>query len=136
MAGMNEAAVLAGHLAKIIVDGDVIGYAQGVQYNADYTVQDAVVVGSFEVMEQQPTVFRVQGSIQRFRIRDEADGVLKKRTPGKILRQGLFDLEVTDQVSGETIAYIEAVTLSGRNNAVQAGQLVSETTNFKAIRVR
>lgn len=132
MAGYDDAKVMSGHRAAIKVDGQTIGWAQGITWQSDHGVQDAVVLGSYTVAEHQGTVYRVNGSIQRFRIRADAASVLSKRSAAAVSSMALFDLEVQDD-TGEYLAYLKDVTIAGKNGGIQAGQLCTEATSFKAI---
>ena len=135
MASNSEAQVFSGARAKIRVADDVVGWAQGITWTIDHGLQPVVVVGSYKVKEHNGQVFRVSGSIQRFRIRGEAHKVLNARSSSEAAGQDLFDLEVIDD-TGEVIAYIEGVSLSGRNGGIQAGQLSTESTPFMALEAR
>ncbi len=136
MASNTEAQVYNAHSAKIMVAGVEVGFAQGINYSVDHGTQDVVGVGSFKVLEHQQTIYRVQGSIAKWVIRAEVIKELNKRTSSDILATGVFDLEATDKVTGQTILRLEQVTLSGGSSGVQAGQLVTKQVQFKAIETR
>lgn len=136
MASNLDAKVYSGKNARITIAGKVLGYAQGVSWNEDYGLQDVPAVGSFEVLEHQTTVYRVSGTIQKWRLREETVSALRKVSPDDVLRAGTIDLEIYDEVSGNPIKILEAVTLGGRGGGVNAGQLLAENIQFRAIRAR
>lgn len=136
MASNTEANVFNAHSCKILIAGSEVGWAQGVNYSADHGVQDVVGIGSFEVLEHQVTVYRVQGSISKYFIRAEAIAELNKRTSSDVLATGVFDMEAIDKVTGATLFRLEQVTISGSSSGVQAGQLVNKQVQFRAIKTR
>lgn len=136
MAGIQEARVIGGHTARIVVDGVNVGYAQGVTWTQDPGTQAVTGLGSVEVLEHQNTIFRVSGTIQRWKIRDDDSTKLALRSPAESARLGVFDMEVIYEVTGKPIVVIEGITLAGRNGGVQAGQLSTETSQYMAIRLR
>lgn len=137
MANYNEAKIFSGHRATLMIDGKPVGYAQGITWQADFGVVDAPILGSYTVAEHQGTVFRVSGSIQRYRVRGTAKvrETIDKRSSDAVSKQGLFDMEVKDD-TGEIIAYLRDVTLASKSSGVQIGALVTEATAFRAIDVQ
>lgn len=138
MATVNEAQVLAGHTAKIMIDGVEAGWMQGVTWNLDFGVQDVRVIGSIETQEHQQTQYNVTGEIQRHYVRDMLieTSKLGARTAVELINTGTFDLIIMDAITQQPIQVLEACTLASGSSGVQAGQLVSRRLGFRALRTR
>ena len=136
MASINEAQVYSASVARIILGGDVVGHAQGITWNVDDGVTPVGAVGSYTMLEHQPTQQRVNGSIQRWRTRSTNVKAFKGRSPDDVLRAGVVDLEIYDEVTKKPIKIIEGITFGGSSGGVSTGQLLTENVPFVAIRVR
>lgn len=138
MANLNDQKVIGGHTARIVLDGEDVGFCQGVTWSVDGGVQEVFVLGSTEAQEHQQTHYSVSGEINRYYIRDMiADSsALGARTAADMIRTGTFDLQVIDSTSGKTIVVLEACTLGSKSSGVQAGSLVSHRYSFRALRTR
>ena len=136
MASNAEAKVFSGKNARILADGKLLGYAQGVTWQEDYGTQDVTAIGSFEVLEHQATVYRCSGTIQKWRLRDEVVSALRKVSPDDVLAMSTISLEIMDEISQTFIHRLEELTIAGRGGGVNAGQLLAENVQFRAIRAR
>ncbi len=137
MATRNEAQVLGGHTAKIIADGQELGFMQGVTWNSDFGVQPVRVLGTIEHQEHQQTDYSVRVEIQQYYIRRNLPpGKLNPRTAAELVRTGTFDLVILDDVTKLPIKVLEAVTLANMSSGVQVGQLVTQRLTGQALRTR
>ena len=136
MASSNNSNVYSGKNARILVAGLVVGFAQGVSWTEDYGVQPVTAIGSFPVLEHQPTVYSGSGSLQKWAIRTESNSALLNVTPDDVLNADVIELEVYDEVSGQAIRVLEGVTFGGSTGGINAGQLASETHPFRYVNAR
>ena len=136
MSSQNTSQVYSGKNARILADGTPVGYAQGVSWTEDYGLTNVTGVGSFEILEHQPTVYNGTGSIQNWRIKNQPVGALGNVSPSDVLNVDTITLEVYDEVTGNPIRVLEEVTFGGINGGINAGQLSSETHQFRYKRAR
>lgn len=138
MTAVNDANVLGGHVAKILLDGEEVGWMQGVSWNIDTGNQPVYVLGSVEAQEHQQTRYAVSGEIQRYYVRDMLiqSSKLGARTAGEMLQTGTFDLQVVDDVTGVPVITLEGCTLASKGSGIQVGQLVTQRFSFAALRTR
>ena len=136
MASQSTSQVYSGKNARIIVDGIIAGYAQGVSWQEDYGLQDVRAVGSFEALEQQPTAYNGSGNLTTWAVKNQAVSVLTNVSPSDVLNQDVITLECYDEVTGNPIRVLEGVSFSGASGGVNAGQLASEGHPFKYLRAR
>ena len=141
MASISESRVFSARDARVVIDGQVVGFCQSVSWTVDAGLVDVACLGSEEVQEHQQTIFRISGSIGQFYIRDillkpKSQGPLGARTAAEMIRVNTFDLDILDEVTGEVARRLEAVTLGSESASVTAGQLVTRQLQFRALRVR
>jgi len=138
MADINDAKVLGGHVARIMIDGVDAGWFQGVSWSIDMGVQPVFVVGSVEVQEHQQTRYAVSGDLQRYYVRDMMiqNSKLGARTAADVIRTGTFDLVILDTITSKPIQVLEGCTLASAGSGIQAGQLVTQRFSFQALRTR
>lgn len=138
MATINDAKVLGGHVAQIMIDGVDAGWFQGVSWSTDMGVQDVLVVGSVEVQEHQQTRYMVSGEVQRYYVRDMLiqNSKLGARTAAEVIRTGTFDLVILDTITKLPVQVLESCTLASSGSGIQAGQLVTQRFSFRALRTR
>jgi hypothetical protein len=136
MASQNTQKVYSGKNARIIADGDLVGYAQGVSWTEDYGLQDVTGVGSFEVLEHDPTIYRGTGSLQNWAIKNQSASALTNVAPSDVLNADVITLEVYDEVTGNAIRVLEELTFGGVNGGINAGALAQEGHQFRYKRAR
>lgn len=139
MASQDEARILGGHTAKVLVKGKEVGFFFDLSYSTDFGLQDAPVLGQTTVIEHQQTRYIVSGEFRQYFIRDELitpeDAILPK-TAADAIRQGAFDIDVIDKVTGKVIIRLEEVSLASGSAGFTTGQLVSKRVSFRAINTR
>jgi hypothetical protein len=138
MANRNEAQVIGGHTAIIQIDGQNVGFMQGVTWNRDFGVQPVRVLGTIEHQEHQQTDYAITGEINKHYLRRNLgeDSKLDSRTAAQLVRTGTFDLVVLDDVTKKPIQVLEGCTLRGDSSGVQVGQLTTKRFTFQALRTR
>lgn len=141
MATPQNAKVLAAHMARILINGQDVGFLQNLTYSIDYGIQAVFAIGSVETLEHQQTRYTVSGEATQFFLRDkivkpQAGDPLTARTVLEALQQGTFDLDILDDVTKKSIRRIEEATLGSENSGVNAGQLITQRFAFQALRAR
>lgn len=138
MANLNAQQVLSAATAKIFLDGTEVGYLQNISINIDMGVQPAFAIGSVEDLEHQQTHYTVRGNFQRYYVRDMLvqNSKLGARTAADVIATSTFDLDILDDLTGETVQRVEACTLASKGMNVQAGSLISHQFSFTALRTR
>jgi len=138
MADIKDQNVIGGHTARIMLDGNDVGFVQGLTWNVDAGIQEVFVIGSVEAQEHQQVHYAVSGEINRYYIRDNISdsSALGARSASALIQTGTFDLTVIDTTSGQTIVTLEGCTLASKGSGIQAGSLVSQRYSFRALRTR
>jgi hypothetical protein len=141
MASLDEALVIGGHTAKILIDGKDIGFFFDLTFSTDYGLQDTPVLGQTTVVEHQQTRFIVSWEARRYFIRQEVvnPGVSTGLLPmgaADAIRRATFDLQILDNVSGNIIRTLESCSLASGSAGFSAGQLVSQRIAGRAIDTR
>lgn len=141
MAALDEALIIGGHTAKILIDGKDVGFFFDVTISADYGLQDAPVLGQTTVVEHQQTRYIVSWEARKYFIRAEvvnpANGPgLMPASAAEAIRKGVFSLGVLDNVTGQVIRMVESCTLGSGSAAFSAGQLVSQRISGRGIDTR
>lgn len=138
MATRNEAKVLGGHTARILIDGQDVGWMQGVTWNIDGGLQAVNVIGATEDQEHQQTRYIVSGEITRHYVRDMIveTSKLGARNSVDLIRTGTFDLLVLDDVTRKPIVTLVSCTLGSKGSGVQANTLVTQRFSFRALNTR
>jgi hypothetical protein len=138
MANLATQNVLGGHTAEIVIDGQTVGWVQGLTWSRNLGPQAVKVVGEVEAQEHQQTSFDVQGELTRYYVRDMLvnSGKLDGRTAADCLSNGTVDFVVKDKTTKKPIITLEGCTLATDSCGVQANQLVSKRLTFLALRTR
>lgn len=138
MANISDQKVIGGHTARIILDGQDVGFCQGVNWSIDAGVQEVFVLGSVEAQEHQQTHYSISGSLNKYYVRDMIvdTSALGARTAADLISTGTFELQVLDSTSGQTIITLEGCTLGSKSSGVQAGSLTSHSYSFRALKTR
>lgn len=136
MAALDQALILGGHTAKILIDNKDVGFFFDLSLTSDYGLQDAPVLGQTTVVEHQQTRFIVSWEARRYYIRDEVVHVKDSLMPisaAEAIRKKTFDLAIVDKVSGKVVRTLHDNTLGSGSTAFSVGQLVSQRITGRAI---
>jgi hypothetical protein len=139
MASQDEARIIGGHTAKVLIGGKEVGFFFDLSYSVDFGLQDAPVLGQTTVVEHQQTRYIVSGEFRQYFIRDELvspESAILPKTAAEAIRKGTFDLDVIDKVTGKVIIRLEEVSLASGSAGFSTGQLVSKRVSFRAINTR
>ena len=141
MAALDQALVIGGHTAKILIDGKDIGFFYDLTFSTEYGLQDVPVLGQTTVVEHQQTRFIVSWEARKYFIRKEvitpgpSTGLLPV-SARDALTKATFDLAIMDTVSGAVIRQLEECTLGNGSAGFSAGQLVSQRISGRAVDTR
>jgi len=132
------AEVLSAPRAKLIVDGNEIGYASNVSATENIALQRVDVLGDIDSKEIVPVGRSVTVQAGFVRISGES-----LKDLGLIPRGGTIDvltfpeitLEVYDQVSDAPVWRIEGCRAESRDWSIQAGSIVTANASFQARRI-
>lgn len=141
MATPQNSQVLSAHMAKILVNGEEVGFLQNLTYSTNFGIQEVFGIGSVETLEHQQTRYQVSGEASQYFLRKKivspkAGDPFGARTVAEVLQTGTFDVDVLDDVSKQPIRRLEQCTLASENSGVTAGQLVVRRFSFQALRTR
>lgn len=141
MATPQDSNVLSAHSAKILVNGQEVGYLNNLTYSINFGLQEVFAIGSVETLEHQQTRYQISGEASQYFLRDKivapkSGYPFGARTVLEVLQNGTFDIDILDDVSKQPIRRLEGCTMGSENSGVTAGQLVMRRFSFQALRTR
>lgn len=129
--------VFSGARARFKIDGNIIGFAGGVNGSESIDYEPIDVLDLLEVREFVPVAYRATLSAQIFRVIGQsvkALGIFP--TQENILTSGDLTCAVEDVKTGNTMAQFEACKAQEHSFDITARGIVSENVTFVTIRLR
>lgn len=130
--------VFSGARAKLIINGNEIGYASGVSASEQIALQRVDVLGQIDSKEIVPVsrVVSVQANFVRITGEGLKDlGIVPTGGTASVLNFPEITLEVYDAVSDLPVWRVEGARCESRNWQVQAGSIVTTDASFQARRI-
>ena len=129
--------VFSGARARFKIDGNIVGFAGGVNGSESIDYEPVDVLDLLEVREFVPVAYRATLSAQIFRVIGQsvkALGIFP--TEENILTSGDLTCAVEDVLTGNTMAQFEACKAQEHSFDITARGIVSENVTFVTIRLR
>jgi len=145
MAEGEKGRVFTGARARLLIDGQKVGYARNCNGREEIQYEPVEVLDNIEVEEHVPVRYRVTFSMSRVRIVKEtlkSLGYYPKlgNNPGEhllnILTSGTLTVAIEDNKTGSPIMILEQAKAQSKNFSVDASGMVAEDVDFVAIRMR
>lgn len=149
------ASVMTGARGKVLIGGKVVGFIGGVNVNVEDTLADVDIIGQLEVGDLAETGHKCNFSINYYKALADA-GVASPDAKGQFIpnsasaigidkssqaagvspmrSQDFFDVEITDQLTDQTIFKMEKCKWEGGSGAMDARGIWTGTWNFRAVR--
>jgi len=130
--------VFSGARAKLIVDGEEIGFATGVSASEQITHQRVDVLGNIDSQELVPVsrVVSVQADFVRITNTSLSDlGIMPRGNTADVINFPEITLEVYDQISDVPVWRVEGARCESRSWRVQSGSIVTVNASFQARRL-
>ena len=130
--------VLRGARAKLVVNGNEIGYASNVSASEQIALQRVDVLGSIDSKEIVPVgrTVSVQAAFVRISGQSLKDlGLIPRGGTVDVINFPEITMEVYDQVSDQLIWRVEGCRAESRSWTVQAGSIVTSNASFQARRL-
>lgn len=130
--------VLSAPRAKLIIDGNEIGYASNISATENIALQRVDVLGDIDSKEIVPVGRSVSVQAGFVRISGESLkdlGMIPRGGTLEVLNFAEITIEVYDQVGDFPVWRIEGCRAESRNWTVQAGSIVSTNASFQARRI-
>ena len=130
--------VFAGARAKLIVDGQEIGFATGVSASESITHQRVDVLGNIDSQELVPVSRVVSANADFVRITNpsiQGLGIMPRGNTADVISFPELTLEIYDQVSDVPVWRIEGARCESRSWQVQSGSIVTVNASFQARRL-
>ena len=127
--------VFSGARAKLILNGEEIGFATGVSANESITHQRVDVLGNIDTQELVPVSRVVSAQADFVRITNSSLqelGVMPRGNTADFINFPELTLEVYDQVSDVPVWRIEGARCESRSWQVQSGSIVTVNASFQA----
>lgn len=127
--------VFSGARAKLILNGEEIGFATGVSANESITHQRVDVLGNIDSQELVPVSRVVSAQADFVRITNSSLqelGVMPRGNTADVINFPELTLEVYDQVSDVPVWRIEGARCESRSWQVQSGSIVTVNASFQA----
>jgi hypothetical protein len=111
-----------------------VAFASSYTLNVDNTLTDIDVLDQLEVAEFAETAHKVTGSVNRFKIDDDAANFLNidPSDLNALFSRGDLSIDILDRVTGNSVSSLTGVKFSGGTGTVDARGVWTGTWNFKA----
>lgn len=130
--------VFSGARAKLIVDGEEIGFATGVSASEQISHQRVDILGSIDSQELVPVsrVVSLQADFVRITNTSLSDlGIMPRGNTADVINFPEITLEVYDQISDTPVWRVEGARCESRSWQVQSGSIVTVNASFQARRL-
>jgi hypothetical protein len=139
--------VISGARARLFIDGQVVGYATGIDVTREIQYEPIRVLDNIEVSEFVPIGYECSTSARRVRIvpgslsgPDLAIWPQVGKTPEDHLRSILdrsegYDIQVDDRIANQTVALLLGAVAQRDSWSLDARGIVGENIDFLAIKV-
>lgn len=130
--------VFSGARAKLIVDGEEIGFATGVSASEQISHQRVDILGNIDSQELVPVsrVVSLQADFVRITNTSLSDlGIMPRGNTADVINFPEITLEVYDQISDTPVWRVEGARCESRSWQVQSGSIVTVNASFQARRL-
>ncbi len=143
----NGTRVFTGARAVFIFNGEVIGFASGVNGTEEIMYEPVDTLDSLPTKEHAPVGYRVTLSAQIFRTVGQAVNVSTTDKPGSLKEQQIFprleqilrldgvEAMIQDRNTGKTVALFTSVKTSSYNFSITARGIVGQNVQFVTTRM-
>lgn len=113
-----------------------VAFSSSFSINIDNTLQDIDVLDQLDVAEFAETAHKVSGSINRFKIDDDAANQLNidPSNLDSLFSRGDLSIDIIDRISGNAVSSLIGVKFSGGSGSVDARGVWTGAWQFKAKR--
>lgn len=132
------AEVFSGARAKLIVNGQEIGFATGVSASENIQLQRVDVLGNIDSQEIVPVsrVVSIQADFVRITNKSLNElGIMPRGNTVDVLSFPEITLEVYDQIGDAPVWRVEGARCESRSWQVQSGSIVTVNASFQARRI-
>lgn len=132
------AEVFSGARAKLIINGNEIGFATGVSASEQIQLQRVDVLGNIDSQEIVPVsrVVSVQADFVRITNQSLNElGIMPRGETADVLNFAEITLEVYDQISDTPVWRVEGARCESRSWQAQSGSIVTVNASFQARRI-
>ena len=132
------AEVFSGARAKLIVNGQEIGFATGVSASENIQLQRVDVLGNIDSQEIVPVsrVVSIQADFVRITNKSLNElGIMPRGNTVDVLSFPEITLEVYDQIGDAPVWRVEGARCESRSWQVQSGSIVTVNAQFQARRI-
>lgn len=127
---------LTGSRVVFRIDGNKIAYANSISYEETIEHEPIEVLDELNVKEHVPVAYRVNFSVESFRIVNQSVKQLGLMPVfDEILQSGDLTAEMVDSKTGVTVAVVLGVKLTSRSGNVPTRGVARETLSFVATRI-
>lgn len=131
MASQANQTVTTGATVKLMINGMVVGRAQGLDARRSYGTEGVYEIGS--IMPQEHVYQRYEGSITLERFLMKNDDLVKAGVADLgegILNKDIIDIAVVSKLTGETIRAYRGCTASEYTENFRVGAISGENATF------
>lgn len=131
MAGLNDQTVHSGATALLMIQGKVIGRAQGVEGRRSFGTEPIYEIGS--IMPQEHVQNRYEGSVsvERFFVKKKSLADLGLAALGEeVLKMDLIDIVIVSKEDNSIIRAYRGCTLSEYSESLRQGAIMGENATF------
>jgi hypothetical protein len=130
----NFARYMTGARAIIKVNGKLFGFAFGVNFNINTATEEVWTIDDWTPYELAPQRISINGTLGMFFIPGKSPShELVQSNVMSYLFHKYITIDITDQMTGQTIFHTEKAWITGRSQTLTAGELSTVQLSWKAI---
>ena len=120
--------------AIIKVNDQLFGFAFGVSLNLKFDTEEIWTIDNYQAYELAPRKMIATGTISMFHIPGKGPGIQNVHPNGlSFLMHRYISLDISDQMTGESIFKTEKAMITGRTQDVDANKISTIRLEWKAI---
>jgi hypothetical protein len=124
----------SGLRAIIKVNDQLFGFAFGVSLNLKFDTEEIWTIDNYQAYELAPRKMIATGTISMFHIPGKGPGIQNVHPNGfSFLMHRYISLDISDQMTGESIFKTEKAMITGRTQDVDANKISTIRLEWKAI---
>lgn len=132
MATVDNQKVESGNTIYIMVKGNIIGRAQGLNARRSFGTQGVYEIGSIMPREHVPLRYEGTATLDRFLVKNQSLAKLKLAALGEeVLKMDVIDIEIHDRLDNHIIRVYRGCTISDYSEVVKVNAICGENATFQ-----
>lgn len=132
MATVDNQKVESGNTIYLMVNGKIIGRAQGLNARRSFGTQGVYEIGSIMPREHVPLRYEGTATLDRFLVKEKSLAEMKLAALGEeVLKMNVIDIEVHDRLTDNIIRVYRGCTISDYSEVIKVNAICGENATFQ-----